>query len=59
MNIFKMKRKAQLKDLENEYWIKEVEIDVEPEPVENGKKPEIHTGILLVKKDQYKANENN
>ena len=59
MNIFKMKRKAQLKDLENEYWIKEVEIEVEPEPGKEGKKPEKHTGILLFKKDQYKANENN
>lgn len=58
MNIFKMKRNAQLKDLENEYWIKEVVIDVEPEPGEKGK-PEKHTGILLIKKDQYKTNENN
>jgi len=58
MNIIKIKKKAQLDDLNDDVWLKrEVDILVKPDKV--GEKPERYKGILLIKKGQEKTNENN
>jgi len=57
MNIFKIKR-GDLEYFNDDLFIKkEVEVLVEPEQGKKGK-PEIHTGIIFIKKAQ-EANENN